>query len=255
MHFLTLVFGDNADAQLAPFLENNDGSCAPENLAFFECGPEYREVYENGIFDSPRDGERHHKLIRDLFPTFEAFMDEEHGPRDERPGLYGDWYNSNAEYDWYEVGGRWNGHLVLKPGRPGRLGSPAPRTKAAGAGRADVACKGDIDFAAMGRECRERFLTLWKNLERCAKTGDRRVKEDCDIPESIVTRAQLVDYAEQRSRCCAPAAVVHNGEWFGPWWAKDELTEAAAKIWDAWFSDLLASFPDETLITVIDCHT
>jgi hypothetical protein len=43
-------------------------------------------------------------------------------------------------------------------------------------------------------------------------------------------------------------------EWAGPWWLKDGVTEVAAARWDARFASLLASLPDEILLTIIDCH-
>jgi len=47
-----------------------------------------------------------------MYPTFEDFAKEWHG-HNERP--YGYWTNSNAKWDWWQVGGRWTGLLKLKP--------------------------------------------------------------------------------------------------------------------------------------------
>ena len=44
------------------------------------------------------------------------------------------------------------------------------------------------------------------------------------------------------------------GEWFGPWWAEEGRTEEAAGRWHAWYEALLASLPDDALLTVVDCH-
>jgi hypothetical protein len=73
--------------------------------------------------------------------------------------------------------------------------------------------------------------------------------------ETVATREQLLDYARRRSAHDAPAAVVVDGEWFGPWWVEQGPTEEAADRWDAWFAALLASLPEDTLLTVVDCHT
>jgi hypothetical protein len=45
-----------------------------------------------------------------------------------------------------------------------------------------------------------------------------------------------------------------DGERVGPWWSRDGVTEEAAERWDARYVALLESLPDDTLLTVIDCH-
>ena len=40
--------------------------------------------------------------------------------------------NPNSKWDWYEVGGRWHGMLLLKPGKKGSRGSPGLMTPASG---------------------------------------------------------------------------------------------------------------------------
>ena len=164
---------------------------------------ESREHYLTGVFDSPgtkaNDPERLGKPLREVFPTFEDYMDEFHGPRDEKTGRYGEWFNPNSQYDWYQLGGRFTGHLILKPGRSGLLGSPGVCTAPAGPGRADQARKGDIDFAAMSRERYASFLAAWSELERTGKTLDRHAKWNHDIPETVTTRKHLVAYARKRS--------------------------------------------------------
>jgi hypothetical protein len=258
MHLLVIVIGEDPDEQLEPFQENNFDTCREEYLEFHDQEDAFRERYRTGILDYPgaeaHDPEAYGKPFREVFPTFEDFMDAFYGPRDEKTGRYGEWFNPNAQYDWYQLGGRFTGHLVLKPGRKGLLGSPGVCTAPAGPGRADQARKGDIDFAAMSRESYASFLEAWAELERDGKTSDRHAKWRHDIPETVTTRERLVDYARQRSAHNAPTAFVMEGEWSGPWWLKDGVTEEAAARWDARFAALLASLPDDTLLTVIDCH-
>lgn len=73
---------------------------------------------------------------------------------------YTDRTNPNAEWDWYQVGGRWSGFLKLKQdaagsfGRRGLMGSCAND----GEGRADAALKSAIDFEGMRDEIERRQL-------------------------------------------------------------------------------------------------
>jgi hypothetical protein len=254
MHFLLTVFGEHVEQQLDPYWENNSGLCLEEYLRFNDVEAEYRERFAKERFDlsglARFNPARVAKLVRGVFRSFDAFMAEVYGPRDEKTGRYGDWWNPSSEFDFYEVGGRWADHLILHSAPAGVFGSGGGRVP----GRADWARKADIDFRAMGAECRQRYLAAWGRLERDGQTADRWAKERHNIPETILTRQQLAAYSEKRSLHCAPDAVVVGGEWTGPWWAKDDLTEEAADRWDAQYSSLLRSTPDDTLVTVVDCH-
>jgi hypothetical protein len=256
MHFMVMVIGEDPEEQLEPFRENNLGTCPDQYLEFHNVEGEFREQYRTGVFDFDYTGAKANnpersKPLREVFLTFEDYMTVVYGPRDEKTGRYGESFNPNSQYDWYQLGGRFSGHLVLKPvrkGLPGRSGiCTAP-------GRADQARKGDIDFAAMSRERYASFLDAWSELERTGRAIDRWTKWSYDIPETVTTREQLRVYALTRSAHNAPAAFVVGGEWTGPWWVTEGFTEDGAVRWDVRFAMLLASLPDDTLLTVIDCH-
>lgn len=254
MHFLVIVIGEDPYGQLAPFREN---TCREDYLEFHDQEDAFREQFPTGSFDDPDadpDDPDRGKPLRVIFPTFDDYMEELYGERDGRTGRYGQWFNPNAQYDWYQLGGRFTGHLALKRGRKGPLGGPGVRNAPAGFGRADQARKRDIDFAAMSHERYVSLLEAWWELERSEKTADRRARLNYSIPETLRSREQMVIYARKRSVHDAPTAFVVNGEWSGPWWLTDGVTEEAAERWDARYSVLLASLPDDTLLTVVDCH-
>jgi hypothetical protein len=259
MHFLVIVFGDDVDAQLEPFQEGGRDVCPQEYLVFEDVEDESRAHYLTGVFDGPlalrQRPEDYGKPLREVFPSFDDYMLAVHGERDEVTGRYGDWYNPHAQYDWYEVGGRFTGHLALKTGRGGPAGRPGDDDVPGRPKRADEAVKGDIDFEVMSREGCQKFVPAWFELERTGQTSDRSEKWDHDIPETITTREERVEYARSRSGFTAPDAVVVNGEWFGPWWVPVGPTVEAAARWEDWYASLLASLPEDTLLTVIDCHT
>jgi hypothetical protein len=258
MHLLVIVIGDDPETQLAPYQEGGIDACPREYLEFWDEEDESREHYLTGVFDNPlakREYPGHvGKPIREVFPTFDDYMEAVYGERDEVTGRYGDWYNPRGQYDWYVGGGRFSGHLVLKPGRGESAENPDDDDELAYPERADEAVKGVIDFEAMSRERYEEFLAAWDELERAGKTSDRWAKDAHDIPETVTGREQLLDHARRRAAHNAPSAVVVDGEWFGPWWVPDGKTEEAAGQWDAWYSALLASLPGDTVLTVVDCH-
>lgn len=52
------------------------------------------------------------------YKTYEEFLIEWYGARfDDVAQDYGYWYNPNAKWDWWEVGGRWNNKLTIADGQ------------------------------------------------------------------------------------------------------------------------------------------
>lgn len=53
---------------------------------------------------------------KEFYSSFEEFVKEWHGrtERDEEKGRFGYWENPNNKWDWYQVGGRWAGSLLIK---------------------------------------------------------------------------------------------------------------------------------------------
>lgn len=62
-----------------------------------------------------------------------------------KDGCYGYFYNPNAQWDWYRVGGRWSGELAVKSSTPKTLHT-----------QCDSAKIKDIDFDCMSAESGEK---------------------------------------------------------------------------------------------------
>lgn len=154
-HFTTLVIGDDVEEQLAPFDENLDV-------------PEYEDPVDVN------------KELSDALNYFSATTEHLAGRTaddltiDEKVDVLVKWsgdgwrvvdgeikrmttYNPNSKWDWYTIGGRWNGFFRLKGGEVGlpvvphysELSNPPDR-----AGFTDQARKGQIDFARMREDAR-----------------------------------------------------------------------------------------------------
>ena len=139
-HFTVLVFGDDVENLLAPYDENIEvepyiyytrAQAVAKSRKRVE---DYKnEVYSKFIADpeayikehnlSEEDG--HLKYLRNEFPLKLTWTDEEHYQYmkedfnddmvDEEGNLYST-YNPKSKWDWYSVGGRWNGQIPLKSG-------------------------------------------------------------------------------------------------------------------------------------------
>lgn len=200
--------------------------------------------------------------------------------------------NPNKKWDWWRVGGRWAGFFKLKPGATGVRGKNGVMQSCAneGPGYADQVRKGDVDFEAMrdakGQSAGERYDQIhaviagrdwqsWDHLREVVHKGDinaARVaynsqpvvadlnKADLlgwgDIPDAYrVTREKYVDQA--RAAAISTFAVLKDGQWFERgrmgWWATVS-DEKDIETWAREFGALIDSLPDDTLLTLVDCH-
>lgn len=114
--------------------------------------------------------------------------------------------NPDATWDWYVVGGRWTGGLVLKPAAEGELGSPGLHTEPAEPGTADVALVKDIDWdktkptfailhndewieqGSMGwfgvvtdQQPQDEWEAVWRKVVAALDPGDEVTLVDCHI--------------------------------------------------------------------------
>lgn len=186
-HFTVMVIGNDVEGQLAPYQENNMGDCPEQYLKFNDTEDEMLQEYENesservvmpdgrllmpwdeefrvpgsfghggGTHKVPEGLERREVPFKELYPTFEEFAAQWRGyaNRDPKTGRYGYWDNPQTKWDWYQIGGRWSGMLLLKPGAKGKYGqrSWTNEGKADDMDRCDQARKGDIDLDGMRDE-------------------------------------------------------------------------------------------------------
>jgi hypothetical protein len=287
-HFTVMIFGDNAEDQLAPFQENNMGTCPEEYMEFIdqtdyllcEWESESKETKEEYSNDFDRYVEEYHEY-----------------KKDEETGKYGYRDNPNKKWDYYQLGGRWAGFLKLKKGargiagRAGLFGTPASK------GTADSALKRDIDFESMREDASKAAgkvydevtgivgLTLhnmhgWKYVRENMFAGDIDAareyysKQDAvvklrewnqennhkygwstDLEDFQVTREQYCKSAADSA--CTTFAVIKDGVWYERgemgWWGivTDEKDQ---RNWDSEVAALLDELSDDTLISIYDCH-
>lgn len=329
-HFTVLVIGDDHEAALAPFQENNMGDCPREYMAFHDLEDEYREEYENEARDMivladgsrhspyddrfrnpayspfkfedrqeqwlyPADSTRKEFPHKELYASLEEFARDWHGSgaRDSEKGRFGYWENPNKKWDWYQVGGRWSGLLKLKPGAQGLTGERGLMGShfAEGADRTDQARKGDIDWDGLRDEAEAKAREKWKHAN--AITGGERWHSWEHVREVLhkgninaarefyhaqpaVKKLKETDHERygwdmddtlcwsldnyiQRARNGAGStfAVIKDGKWYqrgemGWWGAVSD--EKNTDDWHKEFAALIDSLPDDTMLTVVDCH-
>lgn len=200
--------------------------------------------------------------------------------------------NPNRQWDWWEVGGRWSGFFKLKPGTMGDLGTKGllGSCRNDGPGYADSVLKRDIDFDAMrdsaGNEAAAKWdkaralmgdsvtgFVSWEDMRerhkgniddarkayhaqaaKQALAGDDNLRW-ASVEDFLCSRDEYIQNA--RNAACTTFAVLKDGQWHERgsmgWWGcvSDEKDKGE---WHREFSALVDSLPDETRLTVVDCH-
>lgn len=107
MHFSVLVIGDNVDSQLEPYYQDLE---VDEYL-----------VDEVTNYDKQRILDFYRKHKEEEFESFDdcyaKYGDDWNGNayRKDADGVWQEYstYNWDAQWDWYEIGGRWAGKIIV----------------------------------------------------------------------------------------------------------------------------------------------
>jgi hypothetical protein len=327
-HFTVLVIGDNAESQLAPYDENMemeeylDGEVSEDEIKRFleyykekhDAAGTFEDIYKQWGDDWNGSQWRKEEAVRRKNWRCPSCGEVNHwnsifcGQRFRKrkgcgclipPEQYTVWnkystYNPDSKWDWYQLGGRWTGYFLLKPGETGELGESGAFGNEAQTGTADSARKGSIDFETMrdraGQNASQRYTDFWNIVDGRAiprwkeileKHGRKNIQaardeynsidviKDLDASERFgglyFVWNEILDFEESRgdyvqkarNTAVATFAFVHNGKWhqrgemgwFGM--ASDEMDEEE---WNKLFNQFLDSLPDDTLLSVYDCH-
>lgn len=198
--------------------------------------------------------------------------------------------NPNKKWDWYVLGGRWAGFFKMKPNVRGIQGRPGLMTPAAGEGTADSAFKMDIDFDGMRAEARaeaeqeyDRFeaavkdcpkAQTWTEVRQAHERNIDAARDAYNAQSAIIALKEagidpwgcaIEQYGYDRAAYITRSeagrlgtyAILKDGEWIARgemgWFgfSDDHMTKDE---WDKRYLELLESLPDDTLLSVYDCH-
>jgi hypothetical protein len=238
-HFTVLVIGEDVEKLLAPYDENLEV-----------------EPYKNYLSD--RDIERivgHYAKanrtvskdnLQSLLPFMKDWCNEE-GYIDAE-GLYA-WSTSNKKHrwDWYEIGGRWQGSLRLKPGGEGKSGSASSliENHIYRPEYVDQARFKHIDWSYMRNEP-EALLNLklqWKNDQeyhrKLYSTEEGYIRQNMTFRTYAVLTEDGIWHA------------VGEMGWFG---ASSESADEEKKWVENFWETFLEGLDGDTLLTFVDCH-
>lgn len=312
-HFLVLVIGPDHEAQLAPFEEQlevkfNDeteerrteydtGTTACVRLVNGKLVSKYDQQFKvygpmfGSDFVYPEGSELVDGRFNEMYASFEEFNKEWHSDIDpNEDGRFGYWYNPQAKWDWYQVGGRWTGVFKLKDEGDGEVGEPGIMTDRAPAGYVDQCRKDSIDFEGMREERAIKYAEHWDELKAAVGRAEippvwsdfyltfaniddaRKAYSELEAVKLVreaglerffddsfeAIRGTRDEWSERGRRSYLSAyAVLDHGNWIAKgemgWFgmSNDAVTD------EEWIKQLAAkieSLPDDTMITAVDCH-
>lgn len=261
-HYTVMVIGENYEEILAPYDENlrvkeyMDRTKEEIHKDFMKC---YGNVVaENKPISELTDFE---KLTLKLKEENGVWVDQWCGQRLDKDGNTLSRYNPSSKWDWHEVGGRWSGSLILKPGETGELGTKSwtNKDKEIPENRADRALKCQVDWDAMNEQAKLQAEKDWNDL--FDPNPDHCVYRPAYVEKQRKIHLKMYSTKEEyvrRRGIWTPYAVVTKDGWYAPgdmgWWGiSSDETEDRDKF-DRGFQKLFAEQADDAVITMVDCH-
>lgn len=251
-HFTVLCIGDNVEEQLNPYYEL-ESSMDQEEI---KNDPRAKFVQHFTTEELEIDFLR----IRNEYPeyyykTLEEFAEGYHGyQKADDEEIWGRWTNPKSKWDWYSIGGRWSGFFKVKDnpkypedlyiGRPGVFDNKPKK------GYYDSIRLCDIDFEGMRIDSINEAKNSWNEAQQKILKGDKHVNFMYGIDKDDTEES----YVEKHSKF-STYALINNGKWY----AKGEMgwfgiSNNEDDNWIEELNKLIHSLPEDTLLTIVDCH-
>jgi hypothetical protein len=279
-HFTVMIIGPDPDGQLAKYDEGLDGPKRFVNVVSQEEKKSFIDFYID------KHPERAGQTFEELYEEFGYSWNGNTWELNSETGEYEDYttYNEDSKWDWYCIGGRWAGFLRLKnpnqvihgdqalkgeidfEGMKDEAGEEARETyeKAANAFGGVIPTldyswntiveEKDPIFVGMEIDKKRNFYHNQPAMLEAKKHTDV-LGHFFDFDDYQCTLEEFVERA--RNNALSTYAYVKDGEWIGKgdmgWWGMSSNDEDQ-NVWNGKMVKLLEELPDDTLITIMDCH-
>ena len=247
MHFSVLVVGENVGGQLQPFCE-------------LECSMDQDQIRQDPRSEfieqfTTEELEKDFLRVKDESPEYyyeilEEFADEYHGiSKLDDEEVWGRYTNPNSKWDWYSIGGRYTGRFKIKENPKYlddiEIGEPGLLTESASTGHADSIRLCDIDFDGMKEEKIIKLEKNWIEANEKISKGDKTVYYIYGIKEGDTKETYIEEHTT-----FSVFATLKDGEWNEKGWEGEDENEN----WQEYLNNFITSLPDDTLLTIVDCH-
>lgn len=211
--------------------------------------------------------------LKTVYPVFENFMENWVGSHiDPETGKWGYWENPNAKWDWYTIGGRWMGSLLVKEdnegeiGRPGTFKNEVPNTPR-GYKWVDVCKISDVQWDKMFEISKFELLKneaedgdIWDILTEKIKIDERKkLNYGWYKPEYYIDRyGTKENYIKSVSSFGTYAVITPDGKWHAPgdmgWFGcSTESNDEKREFEDNFHKNFIEPNQDK-FIVIVDCH-
>jgi len=292
-HFAVIVIGPDVDVQMEPYHEYESTGDNNEYVTDVDITEDVkRKIEECGsLIDGLEYYGLHNKIVTDLEYVDTADR-HKYGyvlVVNDKVQCAFNRTNVNAKWDYYGVGGRWSGFFQLKPGDDGRVSADSARkcdidfetmrktveTRAADQwDRVHNALTARVGADAVkSHKCWDAIVQEINddlNQVRCAYNAQPTVIEFYELQrqpanndlygvslDDVLSESREDYIATAVSGVCVPFAYVRDGKWqergkMG-WWCVVSDPQPQTD-WNSHVRQVLDSLPDDTLLTIVDCH-
>lgn len=200
------------------------------------------------------------KLACEVYSTFDEYMIANGYEKDESQNAFGYWYNPNAKWDWYVVGGRWKGLLKATKGEHGASSSIRPKANVAG--HYDIAQIKDIDFS-IDTDAYVSAIRFWEVCveKQPLKSDENPASFHCYMkPEYYKEQFGTKErFARAQSELSTFAVITNDGKWHEQgqmgWFGVCDASGKQTQEWyDGWYNTFVKNVDPEWYITIVDCH-
>lgn len=231
-----------------------------------------------------------------IYVTIEEFAENWCGYSMNDEGIWGTYINENGKWDWYQLGGRWNGFFQVKPDGEGVVGPGGLRTLPVEAGRADQLLKKDIDIDTMLAETEQQAIETYDlatsiigNLdgEDWDYIREEKFAGDIDGARAYYNEQEIVKKFNEyvcseenktfsmfsnpfdfkiskdvyvtnaKNSVITPHAFIIEGQWVEKgemgWFGISDDKHSQVD-WNDKFMETFNNLPDDTLVSLMDCH-
>ena len=210
----------------------------------------WAERVENGS-EEERNKILHEESYRNIRKLLKAKTDEElYNAERYEDGTYDEdgneltTYNPNSKWDWYEIGGRWDG-LLRKKGTGRRCNTLQIK---------------DWDISADPAEIKgiERF---WEIVVEGAEPQDKNEEMASHLYNKdyyIQKYETKENYVETESVFTTYAVLLQDGTWLAPgemgWFGASSESPEESLAWEKGYKDIIDKLDPEWYVTIVDCH-
>ena len=233
-----------------------------ENIENYKNTTYAKYLKDPEAYEAKCKNEGHIEYLKVEFPKMlnwtdeEVYQDELRWYDEEMIGKDGEvysTYNPLSKWDWYSIGGRWNGLLPIKYNDMPIINYEGTECIEEPYEMEDVAIMSDIEFNRL--PTKDEVIELKSNWESILNNEFFYPKEH------FIERYKDFDgYLESSIGFSTYAVLTPDGEWHEPgkmgWWGISSASDKEQEEWDKTFFDKYIEpyNDDDHIMVIVDCH-